>query len=476
MAATETSPDDATMTANETPPNDTPMAENDTSPDDAPMVTETSSPDSPTPSSSPPPSTAATTTTTPTTTEDLPVVDEISPDTLMAETEISPEALTTETTVERLPHALLAENETESAPPQSLETANDDQELNSSPKTKEELATNKTEMEQVQEQEQNHPMLLAGVDEEEEDMDEIGSADDLLPQPGGAGTTSVTLIPHIIVPSPFSHHNDLATADRYHSALQRILSSPESDAEAWLIIMNECVSLYKSQLLPKLERRRGSAMTMVHQGGIDAHDMMAQNEELEKKLDWVESCYGHLLSYFPYSSNYYVNVIEFLLAMSASPFESLTGGEDDFTFGVKFLQSEKQKLCEAKIDRIFRIALGVTVGGTSVSAEDGGGTSVNDEDQDQDAIELLGGMCTSNIDLWLLYIRKQSRDAKRKALESHLLPPDSKNPAALKLTSTGEELVRDLIIGAYESALKNGAAFVIDNSKIWKQYLNYVKP
>lgn len=393
--------------------------------------------------------------------EVLPVATENSPDAPMAETESLPEALTEVT--ETSPDALMVGNEI--SPIQG-----NDHEITSH-EIKEELLSN--------ENEQTQPMLLAGVDEEEQDMDEIGgqTAEDLLPQPDGSVATSVTLIPHIINPSPFSHHNDLATADRYRSALQRIISSPESDAEAWLVVMNECISLYKSQLLPELERRRGSAMTMTTQGGLDAHDMMARNEELEKKLDWVESCYGHLLSYFPYSSNYYVNVIEFLLAMSASPFESLTGGEDDFTFGVKFLQSDKQKLCEAKIDRIFRIALGVTVGLTSVSTEDGGGTSgnVGDQDQDQDAIELLGGMCTSSIDLWILYIRKQSRDAKRKALESHLLPPDSTNPTSLKLTSTGEELVRDLIIGAYETALKNGAAFVIDNSKIWKQYLNYVK-
>ena len=46
---------------------------------------------------------------------------------------------------------------------------------------------------------------------------------------------------------------------------------------------------------------------------------------------------------------------------------------------------------------------------------------------------------------------------------------------SIKVTAAGEELIRDWIVGAYETALNNGAAFVYNNQLVWKQYLTYVK-
>lgn len=191
------------------------------------------------------------------------------------------------------------------------------------------------------------------------------------------------------------------------------------------------------------------------------------------------------------------------MARGALPFESLTAGkEDDFSYGCFLNCSEAQMVAGQKVEFMFERVLGVKMDGTPVIAsglkngdgnENGSTTDANAKgDMDDTATTavnhatspqaLLGGMCTSSIDLWLLYIRKRSRDAKRHALQHHMEPDTNQSQSQQnnqsqipKLTSDGEELIRDWIIGAYETALSNGASFVYNNDIIWKKYLSYVK-
>ncbi len=353
-------------------------------------------------------------------------------------------------------------------------------------------------------------ILLEG-DEDDVDFDE-----DKLPSPvkgsvsistaGTAGDASSSsspspstsnLIPQIITPSPFQHHNDSATSDRYRSALQRITISPLHDVEAWEAIMTECMSLYRTQLLPQMEEDRKTFKLLKNGTGPNGIDGGAvRNVDLEKKLDWVESCHGHLLHYFPYTAGYCVSIVEVLLARGALPFESLTGGDEDFSFGIYLQRSSSQQIADRKVERIFENILGVKMDGTpsagggvtvnglrrdvkdsegdmQIDSSSGGGLDKGESSSLSPPQALLGGMCTSSVDLWLLFIRKRSRDAKRKALEDYI--ERSSDPNNTKITQEGEELIRNWIIEAYETALNNGASFVHNNDAIWKQYLAYVK-
>lgn len=343
-------------------------------------------------------------------------------------------------------------------------------------------------------------ILLQGADEDdmEEDHDEDVQMSPV--QTSGFATSSVTyqvastnhsrtLLSPIVSPSPFPHHNDVATADRYRSALTRVTVNPSSDVEAWEAIMNECMSLYRTQLLPLLAVERSTHKAVFQANLASANLIISRDTDLEHKLDWVESCHGNLLKYFPYASHYLITAIEMLLARSALPFESLTGGEDDFSHGGIFNwyhgMAESQKLASSKVDLLFELALGVQMDGSPSTNFEGilmaeGDNEVQTEEVKEQiqVMQTLSGMCSSSIELWLLYIRKRSRDAKREALRLHSSQSvDPMNPSQpmIKLTPQGEELIRTWITGAYEAALTNGAAVVYNNHLVWKQYLNYVK-
>jgi hypothetical protein len=333
-------------------------------------------------------------------------------------------------------------------------------------------------------------------------------------------SSSPRLTSQIVTPSPFQHHNDASTSDRYRSALQRIIHSPLHDVEAWEALMTECMTLYRRELLPLLEGDRITNLTFLK--NTSSSNGRQTNVELEKKLDWVESCHGHLLHYFPYTANYYVSALEVLLARNALPFESLNGmGEDNFSIVSYCMnrhanEKEDQKelsafwkaspqvcIAEKKVEYIFENILGVKMDGTLVSSAATSATTGTSGNESSSLLDdattnnpqtLLGGMCTSSIELWLLFIRKRSRDAKRHALQHHIeQQPDTMSDTSnnntyqpfqqqqqsqqnqTKITPAGEDLIRDWIVGAYETALNNGAAFVYNNDIIWKQYLSYVK-
>jgi hypothetical protein len=347
-------------------------------------------------------------------------------------------------------------------------------------------------------------ILLQGMDdvEDQDDVDVtmIDSNSTANPNASSYKTpATATLLAQIVTPSPFQHHNDSGTADRYRSALQRITSAPTTDVEAWEAIMNECMSLYRTQLLPQLEVARHASKDLLDQNR-NGRLMIKREEELEMKLDWVESCYGNLLKYFPYSSNYFISAVDILLARSALPFESLTGGDDDYNYGSmgNWVQGQTplQVAAAKKIDKIFEQALGVKMDGSPadlnldddmIEEEDVPTANQNqngekEEDSKQSAMQALGGMCSSSIELWLLYIRKRTRDAKREALLHHstLIPTmDHSNPTkpstTIQLNKEGEELIRDWITGAYETVLANGASYVFNNHLVWRQYLGFVK-
>lgn len=228
-------------------------------------------------------------------------------------------------------------------------------------------------------------------------------------------TGSDELISRIITPSPFPHHVTGPTASRFRNALSRVTTHPTSDVEAWQALITEALACSRNMA------------ASIHSVDADTH----------AKLDWIESCFGSLLSYFPYASAYYANILEMLLAQSARVGEE---GGPLMDYGMD--TSQRALRSEAKAEAIFRKVLGVNPDGTPV------------DDQ-------VGGMCNSSVDLWLLYIRKRIRDANRHA-------------KTLPTVEEREDYVRQATIEAYELAISQ-ASFVFNNHVLWKQYLDYVK-
>ena len=253
------------------------------------------------------------------------------------------------------------------------------------------------------------PILLGGEDIMEED--EVTS----MPLPMESVDGSDELLSKIITPSPYAHHQTGATSARFRNALQRVTESPTSDVEAWQALITEANACYRN-IQPQL-----------HKVDADTH----------AKLDWIESCYGALLKYFPYASSYYVSIVEILLAQSARV------NEDDgpmMDFGMD--PSQRAARCEVKVERIVRNSLGIDMDGNPV----------------MDSI--LGGMCTSSVELWLLYVRKRVRDTQRHARSMPFEEQD--------------KFVREWTKKAYEVAIEH-ASFVNGNHLLWKQYLEWVK-
>jgi hypothetical protein len=257
------------------------------------------------------------------------------------------------------------------------------------------------------------PILLGGEDamEEDENVDMPLAA----PDTGADVQYADALISKIITPSPYPHHTTGATASRFRNAMSRIATHPTSDVEAWQAIITEANTCYRT-ILPQL-----------HSVDADTH----------AKLDWIESCFGSLLKYFPYAYVYYTSIVEMLLAQSAR-----VGEEEGPLMDYGRDPSQRTLRCETKVEAIFRKSLGVQMDGTST------------EDDNK-----LGGMCSSSVELWLLYVRKRVRDANRQALPT----PEEK-----------AELVRQWSIDAYELAIKNCGSSN-NNHLIWKQYLAFVK-
>mmetsp|Transcript_24403 Transcript_24403/g.52609 ORF Transcript_24403/g.52609 Transcript_24403/m.52609 type:complete len:1321 (-) Transcript_24403:368-4330(-) len=334
--------------------------------------------------------------------------------------------------------------------------------------------------------------------------------------------------------SPFPHHNAGPTSDRLRNAMSRITANPRRDAEAWQALITEAQSCYR-QLLPNLYKLKN----MGHQNIKQPEDEV---ELIERKLDWIEACYGALLHYFPYAVTHYVQLVEFYLRLSAltqdeeeqcgsaganlmnlmgaggggnatgsalsnaalaTPDQGVATTPASLLMNATMANSgtSRQKLCDVKLDQIFQLCLGVTLTGSSALHGDivtSQSITVEHCTSMTGARTIMGGLAQHSMDLWLLYIRKRSWDASRKAaLQVDIpYPPPGYTPTD-PLAVVGQqqvsvlhqqyeeslrsayrerkEAVRDTIMSAYELAIDRGAGYALNNHLIWKRFVNYVK-
>lgn len=261
------------------------------------------------------------------------------------------------------------------------------------------------------------------------------------------------LISTIITPSPFAHHTTGPTSSRFRNALQRISVNPQSDVEAWQALLTEVSTCWKSLQMTK--------------------NVHALDAETQLQLDWIESCYGALLKYFPYSSAHYVAIGEILMVQSARLGEE-GGPKNDY--GGLLLNTQRAQEAQIKLETIFRETLGVNLDGSApkqeddassarISEGDDGGPDINLSDQPQQRSQQprytilsvrLGGICTSSVELWLLYITTRIRQARRKY----------GNDAKAVLEESKQ---------AYDLALEHAGSTCFENHILWKEYLAFAK-
>ena len=287
-------------------------------------------------------------------------------------------------------------------------------------------------------------ILLGGEDDMDvdEDLPIVGSS----PLDGklGGGKASIeagkekksglaVLLDQIITPSPYPQHNSGPTSSRFRNALNRVLQHPDTDVEAWQALLNEVHSCYKN-------------ITNIH----------AVDVETQAKLDWVESCYGHFLRYFPFAYTHAVTVIEILMKQSARLGEP-DGPIVDYYGAGKV--TKRAQICEAKLEGLLQEWLGIiNMEGDAAplrldSTVGAHGTTSPNPDH-------LTGICSWVVELWLLYIKKRTRDATRVA-ETMALDQRAAH-------------IRDAVKQAYEGALPH-CGFSHNNHLLWVAYLDFVK-
>lgn len=314
--------------------------------------------------------------------------------------------------------------------------------------------------------------------------------------------------------SPFPHHNVGPIADRLRNAMNRITADPTRDAEAWQALLTEAQSSYRT-LLPSLYKLKNS------------HTVDPEAELIGTKLDWVEGCYGALLHNFPYAVTHYVQLVEMFLrlgaltqdeeeqcgtaspamiAMGTSTLSNLALTTTDqgvavtpasmlLNSEIATSSTERQKMYDSKLDRIFQMCLGVNMDGSpalhgeiqtsqSIDAESAA-TSIDS------ARTIVGGLCKHSIELWLLFIRKRTWDASRAAAVEIAIPPPPPGytPGVAQVSVIHQQYeeslrsayrqridsIREKVMQAYETALEFGAGFAQNNHLIWKRYVNFVK-
>lgn len=347
---------------------------------------------------------------------------------------------------------------------------------------------------------------------------------------GTAAVESLSLtIPTTLPPtSPFPHHNAGPTADRLRNAMHRITADPTRDAEAWQALLTEAQSCYRT-LLPSLHKIKN------YPGGLVASAEDRGGAELDllgRKLDWIEACYGALLHNFPYAVTHYVQLVEMLLRLSAltqdeeeqcgggggvggaANMAMMMGGATaadaalttvdqgvaltpaSLLMNVDMATSgtERQKMYDAKLDYIFQLCLGVSLDGSPAvhgRIEKAQLLDVESATSADGARTILGGLCKSSIELWLLYIRKRSWDASRAAGVAIAIPspPPGYTPNVAQVSVIHQqyeeslrvayrerkEMIREKVVKAYELALDHGAGFAQNNHLMWKRYVNFVK-
>ena len=130
---------------------------------------------------------------------------------------------------------------------------------------------------------------------------------------------NIELISNVISPSPFAHHSSGGpSSSRYRNALTRIGANPRSDVEAWGALLTEASACWKSLYTPSMNGAgiggvgNASSMQVVH-----VNIAARTSAETQLQLDWIESCYGAFLKYFPYSCSHIRSIGEILFVQSA---------------------------------------------------------------------------------------------------------------------------------------------------------------
>ncbi|KAL7561233.1 hypothetical protein ACA910_004154 [Epithemia clementina (nom. ined.)] len=270
------------------------------------------------------------------------------------------------------------------------------------------------------------------------------------------------LLDQIITPSPYPQLNSGPTSTRFRNALTRVLQRPDTDVEAWQALLTEVHTCYKN--IPN-----------VH----------AVDVETQAKLDWVESCYGHFLRYFPYAYTHAVTVVEILMKQSARWGEP-DGPLVDYFGGGKV--PKRAQICEAKLEGLLQEWLGITnmegevaslrlQESPTLPSDPSGTTTKESENGEPDHAKTaptttpitdpfnqrghhLTGICSWVVELWLLYVKKRTRDATRRVEK---LPMDQRAAH-----------IRDAVKQAYEVALPH-CGFSHNNHLLWVAYLDFIK-
>ena len=370
---------------------------------------------------------------------------------------------------------------------------------------------------------ENQPTIFTNGDKEENAMpiaDAAAIANSSVTLPPLNTDSPLLLSTTLPANSPFPHHNVGPIADRLRNAMNRITADPTRDAEAWQALLTEAQSSYRT-LLPSLYKLKSSHMNMA----AVAADPEA--ELIGTKLDWVEGCYGALLHNFPYAVSYYVQLVDMFLRLSA-----LTQDEQDqcgsaspamIAMGTPAVSNlaltttdqgvavtpasilmnddmaasatERQKIYDAKLDKIFQMCLGVKMDGSpALHGEIQTSQSINAESAAtsiDSARTIMGGLCAHSIELWLLFIRKRTWDASRAAAVEVAIPPPPPGytPGVAQVSVVHQQyeeslrsayrqridMIREKVTQAYETALDCGAGFAQNNHLIWKRYVNFVK-
>lgn len=292
---------------------------------------------------------------------------------------------------------------------------------------------------------------------------------------GGAGTSNDAfgsshhrhpdaLLDNLFSPAFRNNPYLQSTSDRFRSALARVEEYPKSDVNAWKIVLTEIHQAY-----PKFLRENFSP-------------------ENELKLDFMECVYGYLLRNFPYNSVHTQQILEILYQMS-----SLLSDEVSFIGSNNFSQTltPRQIKAQRKMDHLFQKTLGVTFDYIEnlEDTETGGDSGVSQSKNKQSTKNQLpdftmnptDGMLVSNVDLWLLYIQKCTRDAERVAKNPSMNNNNNMNGTSdkqMKLRQLAlndkSKFIRNCISRAYEQTLE--MAHSIPNCHLlWRNYLNFVK-
>lgn len=276
------------------------------------------------------------------------------------------------------------------------------------------------------------------------------------------------LISRILVPSPFPHHHAGPTSARFRNALNRVQTQPTADVEAWQALLTETQTCYK-QIVANNNNTLTNSVT--HPYTTDAEtDVVARVKQ--QQLDWVESCYGAVLRYFPYASSHVHTVAEILWTLSSHGvaeeqqllvFDG-TNHSHHSTINASSVSPQRTQLYEAKLERLLSRYLGVTFDHSSSGSNYPNGRDA-DTPPSPPENTALPGMCDWMVELWLLYARKKRRDALR---HSNLAQQQQQLPDARV------SYVRDQTLQAYEQAqpfVGHGENNVI----FWKAYLDFVR-